>query len=106
MWEFPGGKLRNGENPEDTLKREFLEEFGLTIDVGSFILDAPFENEGTRYLMKVYEVRIVSGEPVLREHDAIRWVTADEMRALPCGYSDAVIVERLLSGGIRSPFQA
>ena len=100
-WEFPGGKVRTGEKPEQTLKREFLEEFGIGIEVGDFIMSAPFSNGDKNYLMKVYSVRFLSGEIRLREHDAYDWISFENLRTMDCAYSDSLIVDYLLSSGLR-----
>ncbi|MPZ59940.1 MAG: NUDIX domain-containing protein [Propionibacteriales bacterium] len=76
-WEFPGGKVRPDETPEAACVREVREELACEIEVVSRLAGEEPLNPG--YVLHVYEARIVSGEPVPSEHDAIRWLGPDEL---------------------------
>jgi 8-oxo-dGTP diphosphatase len=80
-WEFPGGKVEQGETPEDALEREIHEELGVTVSVGVELAD-----DGRAWpISDVYELRLfvttaVVGEPTPGpDHDAVRWLGADEL---------------------------
>lgn len=76
-WEFPGGKVEDGESPEAALVREVAEELGVTIEVRRWLAGtAPI---GTAYRLTVALAEIVDGEPVPTEHDRVRWLAADEL---------------------------
>lgn len=76
-WEFPGGKVEDGETPEAALVREIAEELGVTIEVRRWLAgSAPI---GTAYELTVAIADIVDGEPDPVDHDEVRWLTADEL---------------------------
>ena len=82
-WEFPGGKVETGETPEQAAVREIREELGCGVVVTGWLEPEPgFEVEirpGLR--LRVATATLETGEPVPRpdEHDAIRWLAADEL---------------------------
>jgi 8-oxo-dGTP diphosphatase len=79
-WEFPGGKVEPGETDEQAAVRELREELALEIEPGASLGAA--QPIGDKYLLRVYAAALVSGEPVLHEHSAIRWVGAAELTEL------------------------
>ncbi|WP_372729220.1 (deoxy)nucleoside triphosphate pyrophosphohydrolase [Nocardioides sp.] len=79
-WEFPGGKVDLGESDSAALVREIHEELGCTVEVAGWLCgSAPI---GERLVLRVAVVHLTAGEPVPREHDAVRWVAADELAGL------------------------
>ena len=94
-WEFPGGKNRRGETPEITLQREFLEELGLRISVGSLRFETVFTNQGQKYLLKAYHIDLLEEQPVLHEHQQIGWFLPGELLELPLADSDRAIASFL-----------
>jgi 8-oxo-dGTP diphosphatase len=87
MWEFPGGKVEPGESDQQALERELTEELGVTAVVGERV-GPELELSGTA-VMRVYLVTLVEGEPQLNDHDAHRWLTADELYDVPWIPADA-----------------
>ncbi|MFA5446706.1 MAG: NUDIX domain-containing protein [Sphaerochaeta sp.] len=101
MWEFVGGKNRWGEREEETLKREFLEELGITIEVKELLHSHRFSNKGTNYLLKAYLV-VLQGEfsPTLTVHTELQWVTMGELSGFAMAPSDQEIVKTLNSASL------
>ncbi|MBQ0071012.1 MAG: NUDIX domain-containing protein [Spirochaetales bacterium] len=95
-WEFVGGKNRWGETIEDTLKREWMEELSLPIEVGEYLTETEFENKGVHYTLKCHMVKPLSDEFKLNVHQSVQWVTKDELQSLSFGDSDSVILDYLV----------
>ena len=96
LWEFPGGKVREGEAPERALVRELVEELGVTIEVADPITFAVHEEPGMRILLLFFAATIVAGEPRPREGQAIAWVPCGELGRYPTPPADAALVRRLI----------
>ncbi len=74
-WELPGGRVEDGEDPEDALVREIAEELGCTVALRRW-LPGVQPVAGGRHVLRVALVDLVAGEPELREHDEVRWLDA------------------------------
>lgn len=75
-WEFPGGKVEPGEQPAAALRRECLEELGLDVVVGARLGPSVHLDRGATLVLFACTT---GGEPVAREHRALRWCRADEL---------------------------
>lgn len=91
-WEFPGGKKRDEESPQDALKREFFEEFSLNISVGNLICSAPFNNGDSKYILKAYRIEILTETIILKEHEEFKWADLDTIRDMDFAPSDKIII--------------
>jgi 8-oxo-dGTP diphosphatase len=96
LWEFPGGKVRDGEAPAAALERELEEELGVEARTGDPITFAVHEEDGLRILLLFYTARIVSGQPSPREGQQLAWIAPAELERYPTPPADAALV-RLLS---------
>jgi len=96
LWEFPGGKIEEGETEKECLKRELFEEFGIQAVVGSYLCSSFFEHKGFLTELRAYSVLEFEGEFHLFEHLQIKWVTVEEFSSFPMPEPDAPIVEYLL----------
>jgi 8-oxo-dGTP diphosphatase len=80
-WEFPGGKVEDGEDPRDALTREVAEELGASVAIGDEVVAAtgPW-TISEKYVLRLYVASLVEGEPKSgADHDALRWLAVDEL---------------------------
>lgn len=100
LWEFPGGKIDDGEAPGEALVRELEEELGIEIVVQRPLTFAVHEEPSLRILLLFYGARIVRGEPHGHEGQAVEWVEATELPSFPTPPGDAELIRLLVEGSI------
>jgi mutator protein MutT len=93
-WEFPGGKIEPGESPEACLARELHEELGITAQIGAYIGES-LHDYGSRVIrLRAFRVTDFEGEIQLFEHDAIQWLTPDELTTVDWAPADIPLVKQ------------
>jgi 8-oxo-dGTP diphosphatase len=99
LWEFPGGKIKADERPEEALVRELSEELGISVEEACLapLTFASFAYPDFHLLMPLYICRRWKGFAVAREHQALKWVPPKELRAYPMPAADAPLIPALIN---------
>ena len=94
-WEFPGGKVELGETPERALQREIKEELDVEIEIVTYIDTVEYDYPQFHLIMHCYECRILNGQLMLKEHEASKWVSQNELNEIEWLAADKIVVERM-----------
>ena len=78
-WEFPGGKIEPGETPEEAIVREIKEELDTEVEVIELLDTVEYDYPNFHLSMGCFICKIKSGDLVLKEHEAARWLTKDTL---------------------------
>ena len=94
-WEFPGGKIEDGETMPEALEREILEEFSVYVKADRFLATNTFSYETFQIELHAFYVTHIQGEFMLSDHDKIAWVTPDELEVYDLAEADIPLVKLL-----------
>jgi len=90
-WEFPGGKIDQGETPENALERELFEEFRILTKTGKHVTTNQYDYGTFQIELMAYEVAYIGGSFQLTDHDQIAWVTLEEIGLYDLSEADVAI---------------
>lgn len=95
-WEFPGGKIEEGETPQEAIKREIMEEMDMTIRVGDTICIVENEYPDFSITMQVFWCDVDSTNFDLKEHHAFKWLSVGELTSLDWAEADRKVVNCII----------
>ena len=94
-WEFPGGKMEQGETPEDALKREIFEELSAEINVDELFSTVDYDYPKFHLTMHCYLCTLQTNAMHLNEHESARWLAKDELDSVKWLPADKSIIDKL-----------
>ena len=94
-WEFPGGKVEPGETPQEALKREIMEELNTEIHVGDLIDTIEYDYPTFHLSMDCFWAEVLEGTLELKEAEAAKWLTKDELDSVEWLPADIILIEKI-----------
>ena len=94
-WEFPGGKVEQGESPEQALAREIREELAADISVGEYLTTVEYDYPQFHLSMACYWCSLRGGHLTLLEHEAARWLPLEHLRQVNWLPADILVIEAI-----------
>lgn len=94
-WEFPGGKIEEGETPQEALKREMKEDLDTVIEVHKLLDTIEYDYPEFHLSMRCYLCSVIHGTLKLCEHKDAKWLGKDELNSVDWLPADIALIERL-----------
>ena len=96
-WEFPGGKIEDGESPEEAIIREIKEELDTIIKIEKLIDTVEYDYINFHLSMKCFLCTIKQGNLILKEHSAAKWLTKDNLDSVDWLPADKSILKNIIN---------
>ena len=97
MWEFPGGKLEEGESPKECIKRELKEELNIDAEIGELFFSYTYNYPHISYELYFFKVNSFFGEPVKSVHDKLKWEKLKNFYKYDFLPGDGPLIDKLIS---------
>lgn len=94
-WEFPGGKMEQGETKHQTLARELQEELDIEVEIGDFFYQVEHDYPDFHLSMAVYECKLLSDHMKMNVHKALKWVKPEDLMEFDWAAADKPVAEKL-----------
>lgn len=94
-WEFPGGKVEEGETKEETLTRELHEELEIDVEIENFFYQVEHDYPDFHLSMAVFECKLISKEMKMNVHKGIKWLKPEEMMTLDWAAADIPVAQKI-----------
>ena len=94
-WEFPGGKVEEGETKEETLTRELHEELEIDVEIENFFYQVEHDYPDFHLSMAVFECKLISKEMKMNVHKGIKWLKPEDMMTLDWAAADIPVAQKI-----------
>lgn len=96
LWEFPGGKIEEGETPEESIIRELMEELNIKVRVNEYVGESIYDyGDGEIISLKGFTAEIIEGNIKLTDHDEYKWVTLEEIYNYKVAPADISLISKI-----------